>query len=463
MDTAPAVTKAEVQDEAARKRRRSLIGVSIVIAVAVIVGLLLTSIIAGTGPARQGRPSVTVGTAVATTGDLPLELNELGTVTPEQTVTVTPRVSGTITQVAFREGDLVRQGQLLAVIDPRPYQAALEQARGQLMRDQAQLQNSRVDLQRYQTLLSQDSIARQQVDTQAALVHQNEGIVAADQAAVEAAQLNVTYTHITAPLTGRAGLRQIDTGNNVAANSTTGIVVLTQIDPIDVVFTVPEDDLPRIMQRQATGATLNATVLDRAGGTTLAQGALSTLDNVIDASTGTMRAKARFRNAGGALVANQFVNIRLLVDTMHNAVIVPAAAVRQGPNGPFVWILGPGNTAQMRNVTTGPAVGEQASITQGVSAGETVITEGGDNLRPGAQVSLPGHPAAGGRGGRGGRGARGGGQQGQQGQSQPGQAQPGQSQQGQGQGQGQHRHRGGAGGAGGANNSGGAGGAAPQP
>ncbi len=403
MDTAPAIDQVEANDQvAARKPRRTLVGVAVVIGAAALLALLLTWIISTAGTTHRGRPTVTVGTAVAAVGDLPLQLNELGTVTPVQTVTVTPRVSGAITQVAFREGDLVHQGQLLAVIDSRPYRAALEQARGQLLRDQAQLQNSRVDLQRYQTLLTQDSIARQQVDTQAALVHQNEGIVATDQGAVEAAQLNLTYTRITAPLTGRAGLRQIDPGNNVTANSTTGIVVITQVDPIDVVFTVPEDNLTQIMQRQTSGAVLNATVLDRSGAATLAQGQLMTVDNVIDASTGTMRAKARVRNASGVLVANQFVNVRLLVDMLHNAVIVPAAAVRQGPNGAFVWILGSNNTAVMRNVTVGPALGEQQAITQGVRAGETVITEGGDNLRPGSQVSLPGHPAAGGHGGAGG-------------------------------------------------------------
>lgn len=403
MDTAPAVEDVEAKDQdIASKRRRSILGVAVVVGVAVLVALLLTWIITSAGPTNRSRPTVTVGAAVAVTGDLPIQLDELGAVTPVQTVTITPRVSGTITQVAFREGDMVRQGQLLAVIDPRPYQAALQQARGQLARDQAQLQNSRLDLQRYQTLLAEDSIARQQFDTQAALVHQNEGVIATDQGALQAAQLNLTYTHITAPMTGRAGLRQIDPGNNVTAGSATGIVVITQVDPIDVIFTVPEDNLTQIMQRQASGATLNATILDREGATALARGQLMTVDNVIDASTGTMRAKARVRNASGVLIANQFVNVRLLVDTLHNAVIVPAAAVRQGPNGPFVWILGLNNTAVMRNVTVGPAVGEQASIASGVQAGETVITEGGDNLRPGSQVSLPGHhpPTAGGPGGR---------------------------------------------------------------
>jgi multidrug efflux system membrane fusion protein len=428
MDTAPAAPEVETkQEDAALKRRRTFIGVAAVVGGAVLLALILNWIISSGVAAHGGRPSVTVGTAVATSGDLPLELNELGTVTPVQTVTVTPRVSGAITQVAFREGDVVQQGQLLAVIDSRPYQAALAQALGQQMRDAAQLQNSRVDLQRYQTLLAEDSIARQQVDTQAALVRQNEGVVDADRASVQAAELNVAYTRVVAPLTGRAGLREIDPGNNVTAGSTSGIVVITQVDPIDVVFTVPEDELPQVMQRQASGAVLAATVLDRSGANVLARGQLSTLDNVIDASTGTIRAKARFRNAGGALIANQFVNIQLLVDTLRNAVIVPAASVRQGPNGPFVWILGPGNRALMRNVTVGPAVGEQASISNGVQVGETVITEGGDDLRPGAQVSLPGHPASGHGGGRG--GSRGGGRGGGGGQSG-------------GQGGGQH-HRGG--------------------
>lgn len=411
--TSPPIEAASEKPARKRSSKRMIwIGVIVVVlaAAALVFGLNWWS---ASGPAaRRQRPTVTVGTAQATKGDVPIIVDALGTATPASTVTVNARVSGNIVRVNFKEGDRVKAGQVLAEVDPRPYQAALDQAKGQLKRDEALLANARTDAERYQTLLKEDSVSRQQADTQAALVKQDEGVVATDNAAVEAAQLNLSYTKITAPISGRAGLRLIDAGNYIAAGGTSGIVVLTQTQPMDVVFSLPEDQAPVIAARVRAGATLEATALDRAGAKEIAKGTLSTLDNVIDVSTGTVRAKARFNNDDEALLANQFVNIHLLADTLKDAVIVPAASIRQGPNGAFVWILKSDKTASMRQVKLGPANGEQASIADGVQVGETVITEGGDNLREGAPVTLQGQ-----RGGprAGGQGRPGGGQGGQHG------------------------------------------------
>jgi multidrug efflux system membrane fusion protein len=355
-----------------------------------------------------------VGSAPATIGAIPIQLDALGTVTPQVTATVASRISGNLMAVYFKEGQMVKKGQKLALIDPRPYQVALEQAQGTLARDQALLADAKLDLERYQTLLTQNSIAKQQVDTQAALVKQDEGVVKSDQGAVDSAKLNLDYTVVTAPANGRVGLRQVDIGNYIPVGSTTGLVVLTQIDPIDVVFTIPEDNVGQIAKRQASGAVLPVTVFDRGGGTILAQGALSTLDNQIDTSTGTVKAKARFDNGQGALFPNQFVNARLLVDTLCNAVVVPTTAVRHGSQGDFVYTLQPDRKVKMVQVKTGPGTPETVSIASGLTGNETVITEGGDRLSDGARVVLPGdRPQGGGfSGGRrrgGGAGGPGGG------------------------------------------------------
>ena len=331
--------------------------------------------------------------------------------------------------VYYTEGEMVTKGQKLALIDPRPYQVALEQAQGQMARDQAALNQAKVDLKRYQTLLAQNSIAAQQVDTQDALVKQDEGAVKADQANVDNAKLNLNYTSITAPVAGRVGLRQVDVGNYINAASQ-WLLVITQIDPIDVVFTVPEDNLPQITARQRSGAPLPTTVFDRSGGQALALGRLSTLDNTIDTSTGTVKAKARFDNGSEVLFPNQFVNVRLLVNVLCNAVLVPATSVRHGSQGDYVFTVGQDRVAHMVMVTTGPGTGETISISKGLNGGETVITEGGDRLRDGSQVNLPGQAPQGGSGfqrrpgqtgqsgqrGQGFRGANGQGFQGQGGQ-----------------------------------------------
>jgi multidrug efflux system membrane fusion protein len=388
-------------------RARTIVLIGVVVVTAVLVALLLRQC-AGHGPTQNFRRGAmtTVGVAKAALGDMPIQLQELGTVTPLATTTVTSRIAGNLTRIAFTEGQMVKAGQLLAVVDERPYQVALEQAQAQLARDQAALDNAKVLLRRDQTLLAEDSIARQDVDTQEATVKQDQGVVLADAAAVNNARLNLDYCRIVAPISGRAGLRLVDLGNYVTAGSSTGIVVITQLDPIDVTFTIAEDQLPTITQRLRSGAALPVSALNRSGGQTVAQGRLLTIDNQIDATTGTVKAKARFANSGGALYPQQFVNVQLLVNTLKNAVLVPASAVRHGPQGDFVWTMQADHTAHMQQVKVGPSLGEQTSIQSGVSVGQDVITEGGDRLREGAPVMLPGQRPnfAGGRGGFGGPG-----------------------------------------------------------
>jgi multidrug efflux system membrane fusion protein len=376
---------------------------------------------AGPGAAfgrRGGRPPTTVGVSAATVADVPVSLEALGTVTPVATVTVRPQVSGTITQILFREGQMVRKGQTLAVIDPRPFEMALMQAQGQLTRDEAQLADARLTLSRYRTLLAQDSIARQQVDTQAATVKQLEGTVMTDRAAVGTAKLNLGYSRVTAPVSGRVGLRAVDVGNVISAGDANGIVVLTQVAPIDVEFTVPQDQAPQLLQRSLR-ASLPVAALDRTRAQALAQGVFATIDNQVDPTTGTVRAKARFANADGVLFPNQFVNVRVTLDTLHNAVVTPLTAVRTGPNGDFVWIVRPDSTVTMRAVKRGQTTPNQVVILSGLKAGERVVTDGGDRLTEGGRVVLPGQA-------RGGRSGQGGGQSGGQGAAPAGQAAQGQ-------------------------------------
>ncbi|MDB5430076.1 MAG: efflux transporter, family, subunit, partial [Caulobacter sp.] len=355
----------------------------------------------GGGGRGGGRAATTVGVATAVRADVPITLDALGTVTPAATVTVTPQVGGTIVQILFREGQMVRRGQVLAIIDPRPLEMALMQAKGTLQRDEAQLANARLLLQRDRTLLAQDSIARQDVDTQAALVGQLEGTVVTDRAAVGTAQLNLGFSRVIAPVSGRAGLRVVDVGNNIQAGAAGGIVVITEINPIDVEFTVPQDDVPRI-QAQAVQATLPVTAFDRSKTIVLDRGAFSTLDNQVDTTTGTVRAKARFGNAAGTLFPSQFVNVRLELQTLKAVVVVPITAVRTGADGDFVWKLNADKTVTKTKVVRGPGTATTVSITQGLTAGEKVITEGGDRLTDGGRVQLPGDKPGTGGGRRGG-------------------------------------------------------------
>ncbi|CAN7202390.1 efflux RND transporter periplasmic adaptor subunit [Phenylobacterium sp. LjRoot219] len=348
---------------------------------------------------RGGRPPTTVSTAQASLADIPVTLDAIGTVTPVATVTVRPQVSGTITQILFTEGQMVKRGQTLAVIDPRPYEMQLMQAQGQLTRDEAQLANARLTLQRFRNLLAQDSIARQEVDTQAATVKQLEGTVLTDRAAVGTAKLNLSFTRVIAPVDGRVGLRAVDVGNVVAANDATGIVVQTQVTPIDVQFTVPQDQAPEVMALAAKG-TLPVAVLDRTRSSPLTTGTFSTLDNQVDPSTGTVRAKARFGNGDGVLFPNQFVNVRVTLNVIRGAVVAPLTALRTGPNGDFVWIVKPDQTVTMRAVKRGQTTPTQVAILSGLTVGDKVVTEGGDRLTEGGRIMLPGQGGQRGRRGQ---------------------------------------------------------------
>lgn len=380
----------------------------------------------GFGGGRGGNQPTTVGTAKATTADLPIQVEALGTVTPAATVTVRPQVSGTITEVLYREGQMVRRGETLAVIDPRPYRAQLLQAQGALIRDKAQLENARVQLKRYDILIQQDSIARQDRDTQAALVHQLEGTIAVDQGQVQQAEINLGYTRVVSPVAGRVGLKVVDIGNYIAAGDANGLVVVTTLQPIDVEYAVPQQQAPAIQQRVAQGAEIPALALDSTRTQTLDTGRFSTLDNRVDTTTGTIKGKARFENAKFQLYPSQFVNVRLTVDTVHNAVTVPPSAVRSGPDGSFVWLLKPDRTVTQRNVTTGVITADKTQIVSGLAVGDTVITDGGDRLTEGGRVALPGDKPVQGWQGNGGR--RGGGHhrhaQGDAGQAGAGQGAP---------------------------------------
>jgi len=342
----------------------------------------------GGGGGRGRRPTTTVGVATAFPSDIPITLDALGSVTPPATVTVTPQVAGVITEILFKEGQLVKKGQAIAVIDPRPFQMALLQAQGNQTRDEAQLDNARILLRRDEVLLTQDSIARQDVETQAALVKQLEGTVLTDKAAVGTAKLNLGYSKVISPVAGRIGLRAVDLGNYIQAGSPTGLAVVTEVSPIDIQFTIPQDAVPNV-QRQANHGRLPVTAYDRTLTTVLDQGVFSTLDNQADPTTGTVKAKARFPNAQGTLFPSQFVNVRISLESLHNVIVVPVTAVRTGPQGDFVWILRPDKTVTRRNVTRGPATPTMTSITQGLNPGERVITEGGDRLTEGGKVTLP--------------------------------------------------------------------------
>ncbi|HET8612221.1 MAG TPA: efflux RND transporter periplasmic adaptor subunit [Sphingomonas sp.] len=377
-----------------RGRRLSWIlgicGVVLLILIAIWLGHRSSS---SGGRGRYGgrlNAPATVGTAKATNADLPVTLEALGTVTPAATVTVRPQVSGTITQILFREGQMVKKGQPIVVIDPRPYQAALLQAQGALTRDEAQLANARLTLQRYNLLLSQDSIARQDRDTQAALVQQLEGTIKVDKGQVDQAKINLGYTRIVSPVAGRIGLKVVDVGNYVGAGDATGVAVVTTLQPIDVEFAIPQEQAPAIEKRVAQGAEIPAAALDATRTNVLDTGRFSTLDNQVDTATGTIKGKARFANAAFQLYPSQFVNIRLTVDTVHDAIVVPPSAVRTGQDGAYVWLLNPDRTVSERKVVTGIANANQVQIVSGLKVGDTVVTAGGDRLSDGATVRLPG-------------------------------------------------------------------------
>lgn len=361
-----------------------------------------------------------VAVATARVGDVNVIQTSLGTITSGRTATVRPRVDGLLQSIAFTEGQTVKAGAALAQIDPVPFQVQLEQAEGQLARDAAQLNNARLDLDRYKTLLAQDSIAGQQVDQQAALVRQLEGTVKVDQAVVDNAKLQLSYTHITAPIAGRLGLRQVDPGNMVHANDANGLVVITEVVPIGVVFTVPQDTAPRVISQLRGGHKPALEAWDKDQKTMLARGMLASADNLIDVSTGTVKLKGEFPNTDEKLFPNQFVNIRMVVDVRRGVVIVPSAAVQRNAQGQYVvYVVKDDDTIAVRQVTPGPAEGLDTAIEKGLQEGERVVTDGIDRIREGSKVQVtspqaarapPPAPGVGEpKGGKGERGARKGG------------------------------------------------------
>ena len=332
---------------------------------------------------------VPVVAAVAEKGDIDVIRDALGTVTPLANITVRTQIDGQLEQVGFQEGQMVQAGDMLAEIDPRPYQLAEEQAEGARKRDQALLKDAKINLERYQKLVAQDSVSKQQLDTQESLVGQDQGNVETDQSQIDAAKLNLAYCHITAPVAGRVGLRQVDPGNYVQVSDANGLVTLTQLQPITVIFVLPEDDLPQIMKRLNGGATLQATAFDRTQSNKLATGKLISVDNQIDTSTGTVKLRAQFDNQDNALFPNQFVNIQLLVDTLHDATIIPSAAIQRGAPATFVYLINSDNTVKVQAVKLGPSQGDNVAITDGLEPGEKVVVDGADKLRDGAKITLP--------------------------------------------------------------------------
>ena len=346
------------------------------------------------GRSQFGGP-VPVGVATVQKGNMPVTLTGLGTVTPLATVTVKTQINGYLTEVAFQEGQMVKKGDFLAQIDPRPYQVALEQAEGQLAKDQALLKNAQLDLVRYNTLVAQNSVATQTRDTQVSLVAQDQAAIKTDQAQVGAQKLNLVYAHIVSPVTGRVGLRQVDAGNYVQTSDPNGIVIVTQLQPISVIFTLPEDNLPAVLKQLYAGASLAATAYDRTGTTELGRGRLETVDNQIDTTTGTVKLRAIFDNEQEILFPNQFVNVQLLVDTLSDTNIVPTAAIQHGAPGAFVYVVKPDQTAAVHQVKLGPGDGQHIAVLDGLQPGEKVVVDGSDRLREGAKVTLPatGNPA----------------------------------------------------------------------
>ena len=354
----------------------------------------------GRGGAGMANFAVPVVVASAQRGDLPVYFNGLGTVTAFNTVTVRSRVDGQLISVAFREGQYVHEGDLLAQIDPRPFQVQLEQAEGQLAKDQAQRKDAQANLERYKLLFKEGVIPQQQLDTQAALVGQFDGAITSDQSQIANAKLQLTYSRITAPISGRVGLRLVDAGNIVHANDANGLVVITQLQPISVLFSLPQDQLPQVNAKLRSGTQLNVEAYDRDDTDKIASGKLLTIDNQIDPTTGTYKLKSIFNNENNALFPNQFVNIHLLVDTKHDLTIVPAPAIQRGPQGTYVYAVGSDNTVKIRTVVIAQTSGSSVGLSGGLNPGDVVVTDGQDKLQDGSKVTpnFAGNGAGAGRG-----------------------------------------------------------------
>ena len=384
-----------MQAEGKSVRRRALRwGLIIVILLAVVGGIAYRIVGFVTQPQpRRGRfqegGNQPVGVTRIERGDIRLEIRALGGVTPLATVTVIPQISGQLMSVGFKEGQLVRKGQFLAEIDPRPYQIALQQDQAQLARDEATLEQAQMDLERYKTLAQQQSIARQTYEDQVWTVKSDQGTVDFDKAQIKSQQLNLIYCHITAPSDGRVGLRLIDPGNYVTPSSSSGIVVLTRMEPTTVEYAVPEDAVPQIMARVRAGAKIAVTAFDRANVARLATGQFEAIDTEVNTTTGTVMLRANFNNADGALFPNQFVNVVMLLDTLHNVVTVPVAAVQRGAPGTYVYLVNDDNTVAVHPITLGAQDGDFYAVAVGLSPGDRVVTDGADRLRDGAKVTIP--------------------------------------------------------------------------
>lgn len=356
-----------------------------------LIGYLLFRSLAGHAakdPAPSAR-AIPIAAATARKGDMPVTLTGLGTVTALNTVTVKSRVDGQIVRIAFQEGQAVRQGELLVEIDPRPFRVQLMQAEGQMAKDQATLKNAAMDLERFKSLAHQGILSRQQLDAQTTAVNQSEATLHADRASVESAKLNLAYCHITAPISGKVGLRQVDLGNMVRASDATGLAIIAPVQPINVVFTIPADSVQRVLAQNRKGRPLSVEAFDRDMKTRLAAGSVQAIDNQVDSGTGTVRIKALFANEDAALFPNQFVNARLRVDTLEGVTIIPTASIQQSPQGTFVYVVKSDGTVEMRLVQVQATEGDSTALRSGIAPGELVATDGLEKLKPGAKVTLP--------------------------------------------------------------------------
>ena len=365
-----------------------LIIVFIVIAAIVYTAPILAKRKADQQMKAMKTPTQPVSAVSVRTADLPVYIKALGTVTPANTVTVRSQVGGQLIRLHFREGQMVEKGDLLAEIDPRPFQVSLMQAEGQLARDEELLKNAEADLARYKVLLGQDSIAVQQVTTQESLVKQYKSVLQTDKGQIASAKLQLAYSRITAPLSGRVGLKVVDPGNMISTSDTTGVAVITQLQPITVVFSVPQDNLPAILKRSQSADLVPVLALDQEGKTLLAKGKLLAVDNQIDTTTGTVKLKGIFRNEDNRLFPNQFVNIRLKVDTLQDATVMSTAGIQRGSIGTFAYVVKDDKTVTVRPIKLGPADGELVAVTEGLAPGENVVTVGGDKLREGSKVEI---------------------------------------------------------------------------